>query len=205
MSRKGKCEIWGTIATLKDPNGDGSTIQSSRTAGCYFISGSAISVIANYPPEMKVLLTDWLVEQRQLGVSCPKIITTTLKTISNAKRPTVHQRMINLLEYLIVDNRQVGTVILFHSNEHSDQYELLAWTSSQKFTELITLVEYCVESGYIEHKKLGFVEVISKNSNEQTMKNIGDRHEIMLKAKGHALLETLKSTNENSTNCFVAM
>ena len=65
-----KCPIWWTPAKENYGDGDGRKIISARAGGPYFISGSAVAVLENYNNDnpIKVRLTDWLVEQRRLGI-----------------------------------------------------------------------------------------------------------------------------------------
>ncbi len=80
MNENSKCAIWCTPAKENNTDRDGREIISPRAGGVYFIVGSAEAVLDNYGDHdpIPVRLTDWLVEQRRLGVRWPEITTKTI-------------------------------------------------------------------------------------------------------------------------------
>ena len=77
-----KCVIWGTPANscTQQSNGLDSNrgmfhLDLPRAGGEYEISQEALDEIINWSDKQKILLTNWLVEQRRLGNPCPKILT----------------------------------------------------------------------------------------------------------------------------------
>ncbi|MCF6328148.1 MAG: hypothetical protein L3J21_12820, partial [Devosiaceae bacterium] len=197
MEYNDTCLIWETPAEFTTNNGgDFDIVNSSRVGGQYWISGTASAMIANFSEREKVLLTSWLIEQRRLGVKTPKINEDVLIDVTNHRLPTVHERADNLLRYLSKKSERLGNVIKFYQFENGTNSlrqetldELLAWTSSEKTSEIITLAEYLSEQNWIEHSDV-------PNS---------VFHEIMLIPDGYARLAELDGINTNSAQCFVAM
>ena len=75
MNGNSTCQIWRTPAIKDSGNGrDGSTIDSPRAGGEYFISGTATQVLQSRDGLFKARLTSWLVEQRRLGDPCLRLI-----------------------------------------------------------------------------------------------------------------------------------
>ncbi|MCB1433809.1 MAG: hypothetical protein KDK75_15365 [Alphaproteobacteria bacterium] len=199
MSRDGNCVIWGTAATYSDPDGrDGTEVNSNRAGGKYFAFGSATKQMEGLDQEKKILLTDHLVGQRRLGVSCPEISTTTLDQLDAARKLSPASRADNLLLALNAMSARLGDVIKFYAIDNKKAPEnierLLAHTSSASNSEVITLAEYCDERGWITHKKL-----------ERSNANGNDVHELMLRPPGYSRLEEMQGTNTQSSQGFVAM
>ncbi|PHS27740.1 MAG: hypothetical protein COA85_04580 [Robiginitomaculum sp.] len=208
MSNKHKCPIWETPATITTGSRDGKNVNSSRAGGEYFISGSAHTLLATVTEQEKTLLTSWLVKQRRLGVSTPEITSYILDEVKKEKPSSVHERADNLLRYLNKKTELIGSVIELRRNLADQMYGnhgaggygetmavLLAWTGSQKPTEVITLAEYCDEQNWI-----------TLNAPEPTSP-VGDAtlYELMLKPAGYARLAELDGTNPDSTQGFIAM
>ena len=130
-----------------------------------------------------IKLTDWLVEQRRLGVESPEIGTNTIKHVENNHPRTVFERADDLLRFLDQRGERIGVVFKFYQldNERVQDfvYEILAWTSSEVISEVITLIEYCAEKNWIHHK------VTYRTSGDNTL------HEIQLKPAGYARIAEL--------------
>ena len=77
MSEYTTCPIWKTPA-IEQRTGDGETVDSPRAGGQYSITGRAVVILQSRDESLKFRLTSWLIEQRRLGVDCPKISPTNL-------------------------------------------------------------------------------------------------------------------------------
>lgn len=193
-----KCPIWGTTAIQLDKTGDGQTIQSVRSGGNYYISGSSEEILKHYDDKNRIKLTSWLVEARRLGNDCPKIIDATLQEIERSKPQSVLERADNLLRYLKHKSQFIGDVTRFY-DEHMDnltdtENELFAWTASLNLKEIITFSEYCAEHRWIKHK------ITERPANPTNL-----MHEIMLWPQGYERLANLSDPNSGTQQAFVAM
>ncbi len=193
----------------------GYCVTSLRAGGKYHIDDTNADLTLNdASTREKVLLTTWLVEQRRLGVTCPKITGSVFDDVKKRKLPSVHERADNLLRYLNQKSELIGSVVELRRsagelmdynmpgavNHGAGGYgetmaELLAWTSSQQLTEVITLAEYCDEQNWI-----------TLNTPNPTSPS-GDitLYEIMLKPAGYARLAKLDGANPDSAQGFIAM
>lgn len=199
MKHKGNCLIWGTPAEFGDPDDNNwEMINSPRAGGKYFIDDAAQKRVNGWDYREKTLLTDWLIEQRRLGIACPTITNGVLKDAKGRRLASVHDRADNLLRYLDQKSDLLGHVVKFYSLDNvkvqDTEYELLAWTSSRKISEIITLAEYCDEQKWIEHRVT-----------ERSGASKNTLHELILKPSGYARLEALGGLGTRSDQCFVAM
>ena len=193
------CPIWKTPARVLLDSRDGLEIDSPRAGGRYFVSGTAVSMLQSWDDPLKVLLTSWLVEQRQkMGISCPDISSDTLKKAVKREQLSLDDRQDNLLRYLGVKSDILGRVIKFYLVDKvktmKTVYELLAWTASRELSEVITLADICGEQGKIEYRV-----------NELTGSFSDTIHEMMLKPLGYARLKQIVSNLARADQAFVAM
>lgn len=200
MSQNKHCIIWGTPAEVGETNDRNlEVIHSPRAGGDYFIDCAAEKCLKRWADGDKTLLTDWLIEQRRLGVSCPQITSAVLKEVKARRLVSVQERADNLLRYLNHKSDLLGHVVKFYtidnSNVQDTEYELLAWTGSRKISEVITLAEYCNDQKWIEQR-------ITKRRSQL---GPGDIHELMLKPAGYARLEFLGGAGARYDQGFVAM
>lgn len=194
------CPIWGTPAVAIDTGiRDGIAVDSPRAGGEFFISGTANAMLANLDDKRKALLTYWLVKQRRLGSTRPEISSKSLEDLTGMSFPSVVERADGLLRYLASRSDLLGTVVMFRAPENTSKPDsgnaLMAWTASQKVSEVITLAEYANSEKWIEHR----VE------RPKTLDEIGDTHEIMLRPPGYARLAALDGSGAVSDQAFVAM
>jgi hypothetical protein len=194
MSSEKFCPIWGTPAEFEPTNGDDySIVNSPRAGGKYSITGTAEAIVDHWGNREKILLTSWIIEQHRLGVDMPKITADTLKDIKKHKTLSVHDRADNLLRYLDQKSDRLGSVVEFDIYAaHENNSELLAWTSSEKISEVLTLAEYCAKKEWVELREA-----------QQAIGSI--QYEVMLVPDGYARLAELDGINTNSSKCFVAM
>lgn len=202
MATNFTCPIWGTPATERasTDHGDKLEVNSPRAGGRYLVTGTAVSMLTSRSEPDKVKLTSWLVEQRRLGVDCPELTSSSLKQIGHQRLPSVYERVDALIRYLAAKSEMLGHVVQFYSEDNSEapatQDELLAWTASRKFSEVMTLAEYCEEQGWIGRR-------VSEPIHLDDVR--GDSHELMLRPPGYARLAELDAVGTASEQAFVAM
>ena len=167
------CPIWQTpvneLPTLPAMPGHpriGSTIDSPRAGGHYFFARGAETKLRKLDVPTKISLTSWLVYERERGDSCPELSNNFQEyTTRYPLLLSVHQRARNLLQYLGERSNLLGTVVKFSADissktewifdgasELRTAYELLAWTASRQTSEVIALVEYCADEGWIKYR-----------------------------------------------------
>jgi hypothetical protein len=192
------CPIWATPAKAIPTTRDGCDVDSTRAAGRYFISRTAAQTLKSWDERKKVVLTAWLVEQRRLGVHCPEILSINLENLENRSAPFVLDRADALLRYIALKSEFLGDVVKFFALDNSSSpviaNELLAWTSSRKIEELITLAEYCESQKFIERRV-----------QERAGTSQNTIHQLMLRPPGYARLAVLDGINAGSKRAFVAM
>ncbi|SPH24379.1 hypothetical protein DEA8626_03430 [Defluviimonas aquaemixtae] len=187
------CPLWGTRLLDVEYLADSKIVNSPRAGGEYWISGTSETSVHSWPDEAKVALTDWLVEQRRLGVSVPKIDSSTLKEIKTKTRAkSVSERADNLLRYLRRKSGKVGEYVRLDT-EHTIRDEFLAWTGSADASEVQFLSEYCHSNEWTEFKSKPASGVGSFSQG------------IRLSPKGHLRLDKLEGENRESHRAFVAM
>lgn len=191
------CAIWETPATELQSHGDYRVLISPRAGGKYWIAGTAAATLNLWDDSGKVLLTSWLVEQRQLGVVCPEIYSRTLDEARDRHLPSVVERADALLRYLVLKSNFLGVTVGFWVPEQpetrSTLHELLAWTSSRQESEVVELAEYCCSQGWITH--------------EQPRAGVdqGGFHNLKVRPPGYTRLEQLDAVGVRSQQAFVAM
>ncbi len=199
MSRTGECLIWETVAQIADPDGrDGTTVDSTRAGGCYFISGTAASMMQSRDKRVRARLTTWQIEQRRLGVECPEVTSNTIGDAERRNSLAVHERADRLLQFLESRQEHIGAWISIQvTNPGENVYgpghtefggELLAHSESIKPVE----VQYLVEQ--LEKKSL--LESRHKADNET---------EHTVTVDGYAYLAELRKKAVDSQQAFIAM
>jgi len=193
----GTCMIWGTQGTYASERG-GRTISSCRAGGRYWVSGSAGPMLSHLDDTERLRLTDWIIEQRRLGTSVPEITSLVLDSVGKRRPPSIDDRTLAFLRYLQNESDLLGTVVKFHAEDNSKSIchfeELLAWTSSLKASELITLAEFCASEKWIEHR----VKERSGGSSNTI-------HEVMLRPPGYSKLADAASSSSSVVQAFIAM
>jgi hypothetical protein len=198
MTTNTSCPIWQTPATEISTSRDGRHINSPRTGGEYFASGTALAKLNDQDISDKIKLTSWLIEQRQLGVACPEVSSTALDQAMKSRLLSVHERADALLRFLFQKSDLIGKVVKFYKKDNSSnpalENELYAWTASRQISEVITLAEYCGQEGWIEHRVT-----------ERAGASENSIHELMLRPSGYARLAALDGVNAASKQAFIAM
>ena len=198
------CPIWNTTATDLMPD-IGVEINSSRAGGQYTLDGNAIKKINGLDESKKILLTSWLVEQRRLGVPSPEVSPATIDTAVMRHPPSAQGRADNLLRYIDDKSDALGAFIEFsHFGNTSEKgkgkvsasgEQLLAWTASREISEVLRLVYFCKEAGWI----------IRSESSRNMTTPIEYILSLSLTLPGYERLAYLSNIQSKSTQAFVAM
>lgn len=161
MNTRVRCPIWETPAIEAPGNMDGRLIDSPRAGGRYFVSGSAEGLVESCENHIKIRITTWLIEQRRLGNSCPKITTNTIGEAQNWRDLTAVERADNILNVLNTKSKTLGTRISYNlidiknnielSVEDKTFFELLAHSACIDEEDFLFLVRYLENQGLIEH------------------------------------------------------
>ena len=155
------CPLWGTLTLSIDlqPIRDGVIANSPRTGGKYFITDTAETELQSRDDNFKARMTSWLIEQRQLGVERPEILTTT--QCEQRRSLSIHKRANNLLRYIQKQLPNIGSDFPFetHSNVITEAklnsqtrtyMEMLAWSESTNVEELMYLLDYLEQSSWLK-------------------------------------------------------
>lgn len=184
---KAKCPIWGTFAEKIPTNLLGSEIDSPRAGGHYFISTSAAAMLESRSSEIKVLLTSWLVDQRRLGVQCPKITSDTLAEVALRHRVPVNERGDRILQLLERETAFAGEEISVDL-ESERCLEMLAHSGSTRREELEYLLDYLRTRSFIS------VQYVTDSAAD-----------IKVLMGGYSYLSELQRAQPSTTQAFVAM
>ena len=196
MNGNPTCQIWCRPAIKETVNGrDGSTIDSPRAGGKYFISGTATEALQSRADLFKARLTSWLVEQRRLGNPCPEISTATIKEAEKRKPLRVSERVNSILKYLEEITTVLGTTVHYRVPADPDIDEdkrvylsLLAHSECVGFEDLRFLLNHLDVRGLV------------RNTNTHNA-----RKGCVLTVEGYGRLADLEGTYTASSSAFVAM
>ena len=199
MNENTTCAIWDTPATETPVDRDGRAIDSPRAGGKYFVSGTVDAALKERDKHLKVRLTTWLVEQRELGNSSPEITSLTIDDAKQWKDSPVFDRADSILKYLASRSETLGTQIDYRVSIGGffvapldilgkTYFELLAHSGCISSEEFLFLLDYLVRRGLIERSGI--------NNAEQAC---------TLTVDGHARLAELENIYTASSRAFVAM
>jgi len=191
MTNDERCPIWGTPATISNPIGEFREIivNSARAGAEYIIYQGVKGDFNRFDENQKAQLTTWLIDQRLLGNTIPKIFDDTIPKI--VQRPlSVHERADRLLKYLEQNSPTVGRPVECKISEQTDPtlMEMLAYSVSLSVDEVIFLAEYLAHRGWI-------------NKSRNTM----GKFMPIIMVDGYARLAELATKHVNSSQGFVAM
>ena len=155
------CPIWSTRASIEPRTGHGVTVDSPRAGGRYFIVDTATAILKSHDENLKARLTSWLIEQRRLGVDCPKIFSPSVDEIKQQRSLSIHQRADNLLRYIQRQLPHIGMDFDFEmdssliTDPHGEGgarrfMEMLAWSESAKVEELRYLLDYLESASWLQ-------------------------------------------------------
>ena len=180
------CSIWGDDYTVKnshvDPDGHLRTVYSERTDGDYAITLSAQESISRWSDLERAKLTRWLVEQRSLGETTPKITTGIAHQIELGPSLSIEKRAENLLFAIHKRTPTIGSNIALNDESHF----AYAASESAKWEEVDYLLTFLHESGWMR-----------KGANARFTL-------AQLTVAGHNRIESAR-TEIDSTQAFVAM
>ena len=196
MSEHSVCPIWGTSASIEQRTGDGETVDSPRAGGRYFITDRAVVILQSRDESLKSRLTSWLIEQRRLGVDCPKISSTNVDGIKQRRSLSIHQRADNLLRYIQRQLPHIGMdfdcemkIDPHQGDELAQRFrEMLAWSESTKVEELTYLLDYLESESCLENISTGLTHLSYR-----------------LTVPGHIHLAEIDHAVADSSQAFVAM
>ncbi len=101
--RPEKCAIWGTPAKYLGSSGDYLELLSDRTGGAYRVTNSAKKMLEGsdeFDQTKRVLLTNWLCDQRKQGVDCPTVTSYVLDSVPSLTVPTIMEQCGRALDWL---------------------------------------------------------------------------------------------------------
>ena len=192
------CPIWNTPASVTIWNLD-LAVDSPRAGGQYSITGRATEILKNHNETLKAQLTSWLIEQRRLGVDCPKISATNVEEIEQRRSLSIYQRADNLLRYIQQQLPHIGMDFYceFSDSIITDPQEnewaplfmgMLAWSESTKAKELTYLLDYLEGESWLQR--------ISHSGNTRSHR---------LTVSGYNHLAEIDDVVTDSSQAFVAM
>ena len=128
---KRRCPIWETVATIDEKNKKSIKVTSDRAGGAYhYYSVINFKVLSE---QEKVLLTDWLQEQRQEGIECPYINHDTIEEIKNRPSVEVVERANRLLKFIKEHAPNLSDKVTISSSRKN---QTLEWECCSKQVQL---------------------------------------------------------------------
>lgn len=168
---------------------------SPRAGGRYIISRSWYQMAERLSENQKILVTSWLVGQRSMGNTEPRI--PDALAIDSIRHPSAYQRAENLLKY--IDSQLSNISDHFEppsgrpKTNHSSwiRYaETLAWSGSTKLEDVHYLLEFLASQDWIGPSPYIAASV---------------KTYCILTVRGHALLAEQEKPIVDSAQAFVAM
>jgi hypothetical protein len=149
-----KCVVWKTPAEYQGSSGDYVDLRSDRTGGSYRVTNSAKTILkfaSKYPEKYRVLLTNWLVEQRRQGNLKPTINSEILEVIKSSVNFQVTERVDRLVIWFsdnipgLGQNLPIGTYFPDYTDKiflNKLMESLCAFTGSASQHEALELLEH---------------------------------------------------------------
>ena len=190
-----KCPIWGTPAEGMMLKNDSWIIYSPRAGGKYTITGTKFVTVGNLSDKQKVLITFWLVSQRSMGDTMPRI--SDHLNIDSLRSPSVLQRAEYLLKYIYSQLSDITDV--FESPQSAptprgsnwERYAgMLSWSASTEIRQLRYLLGELGDQGFIAPPR-------------SSMRSVA--FHCILTVDGHTHLAELGKRIMDSERAFVAM
>ena len=201
MNNNDTCAIWNTpILGCPVKKEDGFLVNSPRAGGQYIIFDGFEPWISNCLEREKLLLTNWLVKQRQLGNPSPVITKEMILEVEQLNGTKISERVDFVLKYLEGKSERPGTRIVFYlshgsyenvqvEDPHIVYLKLLAYSGCSGNDGLIYFMTELREAGLIKYQdKLG-----------------GSMQICTLTMEAHKRLAELEKTSTASSRVFVAM
>ena len=124
---------------------------SPRAGGGYVISQVELNAsIQRFDESAKARLTTWLIDQHLQGNKGPVITEDVAKHVSNKVSLPVWDRQERLLKYLANSSNLVSQRITIEP----DNPMVFAWSESVSWNDVVYLVKYLLEEGYLEGQTL---------------------------------------------------
>ena len=151
---QGKCSVWYDSDANALVTGDLIySVESPRAGGLYTTSLDVTEGLALYPNSKKhdadavrARLTTWLIDQRLMGNTSPRI-TWEIVEYAKSKAPLpVHERAERLLRYAVSCSDKVGSVL--DIDEILPEY--LAWSESSDEDEVRFFFNYLIEKNWLK-------------------------------------------------------
>ena len=199
MNRVVRCPIWDTPAIEHSLDGVGRAIESLRTAGMYFVSWAACTVLLDCAPRVRARLTSWLIEQRRLGVEIPEIHEDTIEKFIERRDMDISERADNILKYLAVQSDTLGAPVKYQV------FTRLGWELSQHDLD-IAYFELLAHSESLGEQDFNFLLLYLEECGQIKYIRVNDLdEECTLTVSGYARLAELEQTYTASSRAFVAM
>lgn len=142
------CPIWGTHARHLPKDADGLLVASPRAGGTYFISGTAVGLVAQLDDASKARLTTFLVDQRLQGIPEPTITSSVVDAAVRSRPLSVASRLDRLLRFLEKATPRLGDRIrLLDGSDRA--LEALAWSESSTGPEIQWLFQVLGQNGWV--------------------------------------------------------
>ncbi len=190
------CPIWQDAPASRFPDGDDmKRVDSPRAGGQYCIRRdiALMGLREEYDNDLvKARLTSWLIEQRLLGIRCPRVTEAEIREASERQPLSVTERVDRLLKYFEISTRHLGESFEYDKHrflgENSDHFlQIMAWSESTKREETDFLVDYLVGREWVEKT------------------TEGQPATYRLTVNGYIHLAELEKTVIDSSKVFVAM
>ena len=188
-----ECPIWEKPAICRHSNDQMLWVDSPRAGGEYCIRQniSLMGLREEYKDDfIKARLTSWLIEQRLLGIRCPKITETEIREAIERRALSELKRADRLLKHFQKRTQYPGDSFEYYKRKGNDLdpfWQIMAWSESIKKEEAQFFVDYL-------HKK-GWMEKATK----------GLHPTLRLTIEGYVHLAKLERTATDSSQAFVAM
>ena len=188
-----ECPIWEKPAICRHSNDRMLWVNSLRAGGEYCIRQdiSLMGLREEYKDDViKARLTSWLIEQRLLGVRCPKITETEIREALERRALSELKRADRLLKHFQKRTRYPGDSFEYYKRKGNDLdpfWQIMAWSESTKKEEAQFFVDYLHKEGWME-KATG-----------------GPHPTFRLTIEGYVHLAKLERTATDSSQVFVAM
>ncbi len=199
MDNNATCPIWSTPARTTREPGKTPTVVSPRAGGEYVISRRAIHSLNSCHDQDKAKLTSWLVEQRRLGNSQPRVSEHIVDDAKKRRPMSVFDRADAILGFLAIETQELGLPVSHRvfrktfagvqtTRDEEMHLALLAACESVSTSELSFLMAYL--------ERRNFIEYTGRNSPLQ---------KCTLTVEGYARLAEIEQARVPSSRAFVAM
>lgn len=144
-------QIWTGYESrgFQHPTKDVIVVEDSlRAGGPYEITPEAISLLRNRNASDKerALLTTMLVDQREQGISCPTVNSDLVEKAATRPFISIDQRAERLLRHISSQAENLATVVKVRPTS----FEAFAWSESTEWGEVVYLLDYLEEMGWIQ-------------------------------------------------------